>query len=199
MNNEGKLEYIATAIATRIAIMRISDQSQTIKWYIKKALEQVQKEDNVILSVKNKSGKGVCPECGHVIEQREISLYKGLFEALAKVYSWCVDKNIHEFTMKDIRGMIGHNEYARFGDWVFFSGLVYKQGKARYGLNMERCGEFLRGDKEIVIAGWKDPITRQFTPSRYGKRHDIPGLEHFLDSNGLFDARYTGAPIKMKL
>jgi hypothetical protein len=136
-----------------------------------------------------------CPHCGQVIDKREIALFKGMYEALAIAYDWCQGHKTYRFKTKDIRDMIGKNEYARFGDWVYFSGMVFKEEKGHYGLNMERVSEFLFKDKVITIAGWKDPLTGQFTPSRYGSKRQIPGLQEFLDSKQMYESRYTGAQL----
>ena len=138
-----------------------------------------------------------CPHCGQVIDTREIALYQGMYEALAIAHDWCKKHSTYRFKMKDIKDEIGKNEYARFGDWVYFSGLVFKEEKASYGLNMERVRDFLFRDKQICIAGWKDPITGQFTPSRWGTRNQIPGLVKFLDNNQMFEARYTSAQLTL--
>ncbi len=138
-----------------------------------------------------------CPCCGQIIDKREIALFKGMYEALAIAYEWCMEHQTYHFQMKDIRDRIGKNEYARFGDWVYFSGLVFKDGKASYGLNIGRVRGFLFEDREISICGWKDPKTGEFTPSRYGTKNNIPGLQKFLDDRGLYAAKYTGAQLTL--
>ena len=94
--------------------------------------------------------KNRCPTCGHAIDKREIALFSGLVEALWRVLKWCEEKQRHEFSRKEIEHLIpGGSEKARFGDLVLFGGLVYKNKKARYGLNMERCDEFFSGRMSI--------------------------------------------------
>jgi hypothetical protein len=138
-----------------------------------------------------------CPYCHQVIEKREISLFKGMYEALAIAFDWCKQHDTYKFEMKNIRDLIGKNEYARFGDWVYFSGLVFKDEKGSYGLNLERVRGFLFEGKQICISGWKDPITGDFTPSRWGSRHQIPGLTKFLDERGMYLSKYTSAQLTL--
>jgi hypothetical protein len=99
--------------------------------------------------------------------------------------------------MKDIRSMIGHNEYARFGDWVMFGGLVYKRGKANYGLNMERCRKFLTNSEKVQTVVWKDPMTKEIIPSEWKYAKDVPGLLKFIDNLGMFEVNYSQAELKL--
>lgn len=134
-----------------------------------------------------------CPTCGHIIDKREIALYGGLVQSLWKVYRWCVEKERHEFEMKDIRDFLGQINYTRFGDWVMFGGLVYKTGKAHYGLNMERCDEFFKNKLAIPSRIWKDPMTKELTKVDYKFAKEIPGLTKFLNEDGMYRARYASA------
>ena len=137
------------------------------------------------------TNKNRCPECGHIIDKREINMFKGLATALWQVYKWCKEKGRHEFKMNEVRDMLGRNEYARFGDWVLFGGLVYKNSKAHYGLNMERCAEFFKGTLQIPLSLWKDPITGKVSEKgEYGTIHEIKGLITFLDDDYLYQAQY---------
>ncbi len=68
-----------------------------------------------------------CPYCHRIIDKREIAMYAGLAQALWQVFKWCGEKGKHEFKMSEVRHLLGRNEYARFGDWVLFGGLVYKR------------------------------------------------------------------------
>jgi hypothetical protein len=132
-----------------------------------------------------------CEHCGHLITgPRIISLYKGLLTALFDVFKWCEEKGKHEFEMAEVKHFLGKNEYARFGDLVMFSGLVYKRGKGNYGLHMVRCGAFFSGDEPITIEVEKDPRTGLITPKRFAKINQIPSLVSFLDENWRFVAKY---------
>lgn len=132
-----------------------------------------------------------CDHCGHIISEREIALYRGLVRALWKVFVFCKDKNIHEFTRKDIKHLFSNeNDTARFGDWVMFGGLVYKNKKASYGLNLERCHDFFRGEYSIPIRVWKNPVTKVITKGEYKTIHEIPKLKDMLNSDMEYVARY---------
>lgn len=138
-----------------------------------------------------------CPECGHIISERQIALYRGLVNVLWRVFKWCEEKEVHEFTRKDIKHLFtNENDTARFGDWVMFGGLVYKGGKAKYGLNMERCNEFFKGEYKIPTAIWKNPITGELRKEDYKSIKEIPKLVDMLDTDMQYVARYRD-PIKL--
>lgn len=134
----------------------------------------------------------VC-ECGHkhTISEREIALYSGMVSALWRVFKWCEEKQKYEFSRKDVKHLLANeNDSARFGDWVLFGGLVYKEGKGRYGLNLHRCGEFFAGRYMIPSRVWKNPVTGQITQGQDVTIDRIPNLLKFLDQNQEYVARY---------
>lgn len=132
-----------------------------------------------------------CPVCGHSISDREISLYSGMAKTLWKVYKWCLEKEIHEFTRKDIKHLfINENDTARFGDWVMFGGLIYKEKKAHYGLNMERCQAFFAGNYIIPIRLLKNSSTGDLVKLEMGTIKDIPSLMKFLNEDGEYISMY---------
>jgi len=124
------------------------------------------------------------------MDRREIAMFAGLVKALWKVFVWCQEKGRHEFKMNQVREMLGRNEYARFGDWVLFGGLVYKNGKANYGLNMERCDRFFANDLQIPSKIWKDPMTNELEKIDYRTAWQIPGLMEFLNEDFVYQAKY---------
>jgi hypothetical protein len=136
--------------------------------------------------------KNRCPHCGHVIDKREIALFKGLLKALWRAYDYCLIKggDKHEFTMQEIKDLLGKNEYARFGDWKNFGGLVYKIKKAHYGLNMERCDKFFRNQLSIPSKIWKDQGNGEMEPCDYRFAREFPGLDQFLNDDLEYQARY---------
>lgn len=139
------------------------------------------------------SGTDRCPHCGQKIAQRKISLYRGMVASLSKVYKWCVQHNTYTFTRKQVKHLFhNENETARFGDWVMFGGLFYKPEGRRgvWGMNMERTERFLRGDYQIPMTIWKDPITGVLTKEDYGSIDDIPSITKFLDDEGFYIAEY---------
>lgn len=134
----------------------------------------------------------ICQHCGQNIKRpREIGLYMGLVSALWKVYRWCEDKNVHEFSRKDIKHLFrNENDTARFGDWVWFGGLVYKHGKGKYGLNLERCNEFFIGNLAIPTLIIKNPISGQITKERYKSIHEVPSIMEYLNSEMEWVSRF---------
>lgn len=133
--------------------------------------------------------KQCCPTCGQNISPRRITLYKGLADALYRVYEWCLKNKVHEFTRKDIKHlMLDENCTARFGDWVMFGGLVYKDGKGNYGLNLERCKNFFENKLSIPSTILKDPITQTLEKTDYKTISEIQPLTDYLDVQG----NYTG-------
>lgn len=141
--------------------------------------------------------KETCPHCGQSINERQIGLFKGMVESLWQVYCWCVEKNRHEFERKDVKHLFSsENITARFGDWVFFGGLVYKHGKGHYGLNMERCEAFFGNKLAIPTLITKHPITKEI--ERYEPRlaKEIPSLMQFLDDDSRYVAMY-GKPYQL--
>lgn len=133
--------------------------------------------------------KQCCPTCGQNISPRKIILYKGLTDALARVYKWCQSNQVHEFTRKDIKHlMVDENCTARFGDWVMFGGLVYKESKGHYGLNLERCKNFFENRLSIPTTILKDPITNTLEKTEYCTISQIQPLKNYLDAQG----NYTG-------
>ena len=140
-----------------------------------------------------KKEKNKCPTCGHVIDKRKISLFFGMLTALRDVEKWCKEKGRHEFKMREVKHLFTPVQYATFGNWVYFGGIIYKGGVGKYGLNMERCDLFFKN--KLVIPMWvmKDPVTKQIEKGDYGLARDIPNLTKFLDSEGLFEPEYKEA------
>lgn len=131
-----------------------------------------------------------CPHCGHRIDKRQIVLFSSLVKALWHIYKVCKERGIHEFKMSQIRHLLGKNEYARFGDWVMFGGLVYKVEKAHYGLNMKRCAGFFSCKDKIPTVIWKDGLTGELTKENYKDVMSIPKLKDFLDADDMYVANY---------
>lgn len=135
-----------------------------------------------------------CPTCGRSINKREIALFSGMVKALFKVWKWCQEKRVHEFQRKEIKHLFRtENEVARFGDWVWFGGLIYKHGKGRYGFNIERTKKFFAGELEIPIRIYKDPLSGEIEKADYRTIKGIPHLIEFLDENNEYIAQY-GSP-----
>lgn len=153
--------------------------------------EENQKIKDKVLELRNDLKK--CPFCNSCIEDRTVSLYKGLIDALYKVYCWCGEHRKHEFSTKDIRHLLGRNEYARFGDLVRFGGLVYKpkidgrSRKAEFGLNMVRTSEFFAGTRDIPVQIVLNQITGEIISEVRCKVNDFPELMEFINEHGLYE------------
>jgi hypothetical protein len=137
-----------------------------------------------------------CPVCNGNIEDRQVALYKGLIRTLYSVYVWCKTQGKHEFTTKEIRGIMSHNDYARFGDLVRFGGIVYKPNgddgkshKALYGINMERAAAFFQGTYRIPVQITIDQITNMIIDEITVDIKDFPELYKLLDAQGLYDPK----------
>jgi len=131
-----------------------------------------------------------CLACGHIISERHIALYSGMVHTLWKVFKWCREKGIHEFQTKQVKHFFNLNSSARFGDWVMFGGLVYKNKKGYYGLNMQRCDEFFKGTYKIPEYVVKNPLTGGITQGRDITINEVPNLLKFLNDDGEFKTSY---------
>lgn len=139
----------------------------------------------------NETKEGFCCMCGKRTGQREVALFKGMVVELWKVLKWCEEKGRFEFKRKEINYLLGQVGYARFGDWIYFGGLVYKKGKGEYGLNVERCNDFFSGKGQIPLSIWKDAKTKKIAEyGELGKINQVKGVVEFLDSDNLFVAKY---------
>lgn len=156
-----------------------------------KTSERYAMEKKLLHDHRNEIGR--CPYCNANIKDRLASMHKGLVDALYQVYCWCGKNKKHEFHTKDIKHLLGHTEYARFGDFVRFGGLVYKpkvdgkSEKAFFGLNMARAKEFFAGQRDIPLQITLDQITGEIVNEVRGKVGDFPELSAFIKKNGLYD------------
>jgi hypothetical protein len=145
-----------------------------------------------------------CPVCGANIKDRTVSLYKGLIDALYKIYCWCGEKRRHEFETKEIKHMLGMNEYARFGDLIRFGGIVYKpegenktHEKAHFGINMGRARDFFKGEYKIPMQITLNQITNEIIEATYVKVSDFPELLELITEKGLYDYEKVLTPAEV--
>lgn len=139
-------------------------------------------------------GKEVCQSCGQTVNSREINLFSGMVSALFDIAKWCKENNQYEFTRKEIKHLLKNDsQIARFGDWVYFGGLIYKKGKGHYAIDISRARLFYANRLEIPISVAKDP-KGLVTTIRTGKVLDVPNLTEFLDENLMFLAKYRNEP-----
>lgn len=146
---------------------------------------------NKVHEARNRIGN--CPFCNSNIKDRKVALYKELIDALYGVYCYLGRKRKHDFEMKEIKHLLGKNEYARFGDLVRFGGLIYKPklyGKTRkayYGLNMQRAREFFAGSRTIPVQITLDQITNEIVDETPCYITEFPRLKSILNKEGLYD------------
>lgn len=141
--------------------------------------------------MKNKIEK--CSQCGSNISLRGITIYKGMIVALWEIFKYAKKNNKTRFTRKEIKHLLigNENDTARFGDWVLFGGLIAKEGKGRYIINVSRCEDYFRGRIAIPNRVWKNPITK-----RIEEKEDLrfvretPSIREFLDEDGHYQAVY---------
>lgn len=142
--------------------------------------------------------KQSCPTCGQSVNEREIALFRGMVDALWRVFKWCEEQHTHEFTRKDIRHLLGdESSRAHFGDWILFGGLVYRREKKKghYGINRPRLLDFYTGKLAIPTRIYKNPLTKELRFDDERLIHEIPQLKNFLDEHNEYIAVYKN-PIK---
>ena len=198
MDKSESLKLVANKIANRLIFIRNDATTRgvamTITEMTEQAVREADEQDGIMFLIfeQKASEKPRCGFCGQVVANREIALFKGMARTLNLVWQWCLEKQVHEFKRKDIKQfLLTDNIIARFGDWALFGGLVYKQGKGNYGLNMERCRDFFQGRLSIPTRVWKDPITGQLEKVDHKFVYDILELKGLLDENGKYKANYV--------
>ena len=140
----------------------------------------------------NRDDRETCPLCGSTVSERGIALYRGLVLSLGRVYLYVQRRGGgYRFSRKEVKGLFrNENDTARFGDLVMFGGLVFKEGKAKYGLNMERCEQFFNNQYRIPTKIWKNPVTGELRKEDYRTLSEIPGLHEMLDEDGFYQPQY---------
>lgn len=143
------------------------------------------------------NGMEPCPHCGQNIAEREIAIYRGLVLALWRVYNFVKERGEgYRFKRKEVKHLFNsESNTARFGDWIYFGGLVFKDEKAAYGLNLERCQQFFMGSYKIPLRVWKNPVTGQIrkNETEFVRIDMIPKLRELLNEEGLYEWRYRTA------
>jgi len=161
------------------------------EYYDKVDKERFSKEKLYIHENRNSLER--CPYCAGSIKDRKVAVYRGLIRALYDVYRWCGVNRRHEFKTREIKHLLGKNEYNRFGDLVRFGGIVYKpkedgeSEKALFGINMARAKEFFAGKRDIPLQIVLDQISGEILSEVRGYVGDFPELSSFIGKNGLYD------------
>lgn len=164
-----------------------------LKEYLQKVNpERFEKEKQYIQD--NRNHMEQCPYCNGSIKDRKIAIYKGLINALYRVYKYCGEKDTHIFETKDVKHLMGKNEYNRFGDLVRFGGIIYKpkvngvSRKGLFGINMPRAKEFFIGRSELPIQIIINQITGEtIEVLSKGYVNEFPELISFIKQDGLYD------------
>lgn len=135
----------------------------------------------------------VC-ECGHrhTVSPRIITINKEMVHSLMVVYRYLLAKGRYDFSRKEVKHLFrSETATARFGDLVYFGGILFKQKKGSWGMNMERAELFLTNRATIAENVTKNPITGEITPSETRLlMRQIKGIKDFLDANGEFVIEY---------
>lgn len=137
-----------------------------------------------------------CPFCSRNIKDREEALYLELMKSLYLVLKWCEERDRHEFTMKDVRHLLGQINYTRFGNLDKY-GLIYIPDgapKGHYGINRKTLREFFSGHRDIIIKRMVNLTTGQTCAETRAYLKDIPNLAQFMDSQGEFDHHSPSTP-----
>lgn len=90
------------------------------------------------------------------------------------------------------------NEIARFGDLVYYGGILYKRGNGKWGINMRRAKAFLRGESSINTVALLDPLTGEHELMNPKYIYQLRGLKSFLDDAGNYVAEYEGGMPEME-
>lgn len=139
--------------------------------------------------------KEVCPHCGQVINNREVTIYSGMVKALVRVFYWCAQNKKHEFKRDEIKHLFKgvDNEIARWGDWRYFgNGMVYKpEGKGTWGLNMKRVRAFINGERTIPTKVLIDRVKGEKTYLEYRTIDEIKNLSEFLNDAKQYIVNYV--------
>lgn len=133
---------------------------------------------------------GECQLCGSNIRNRDVTLFAGLIRAMHSVALYLKEKDNCEFNIKEVKDLMGKNEYARFGDLVRFGGIIYRpeNKKGVYGMNMERVESFFKGQYKIPVQITLNQITNEIERSNYVTIHQFPELKELCNKDGLYKA-----------
>ena len=140
--------------------------------------------------------KQSCPMCGQSVNERQIALFSGMVKSLAKVFKWCIEKDVTTFSRKDIKHLLTtDNEIARFGDWVYFGNIIHRRGKGEYALDLDAAYRFLVGRDSIPTVVYKNPLNKsiEIENESYMYINQIPHLGGFLNERQEYVAVYRSS------
>ena len=137
--------------------------------------------------IEQRNSLGKCPCCRQNIKDRKITLYGSLIADFYKVYRWCGKKRRHEFQRKEINHLLSRNSHARFGDLIWFGGMVYKNGKSNFGINMKRTKAFFHNKAKIPGQVVINQLTNKIETRTYIDLSKVKQLSALINKDGLYD------------
>lgn len=137
----------------------------------------------------------ICPHCGQTINRREITPTKIMVKALIEILTYCKTNKKTKFTREEIRPYILHmgseTITATFGNWIYFgAGMIFKEGKGNWGLNIERVEKFLKGDWIIPLKVAKKGKSNDIEVLESGTVWKIKGVQELMTPEGQFPIFY---------
>lgn len=137
-----------------------------------------------------------CPCCGQSVNEREISLYEGMVDALANVFAWCKEKNRWEdIRFKEFNHLLGPSEMARFSDWRFFAPHLISGANGSYTFDEKGIAAYLANETTVNTRILNNPLTKErkfFDPK---KAREVAPAYAFMDA-GEYVATYGGTSEK---
>jgi hypothetical protein len=136
-----------------------------------------------------------CPTCRRSVNERQITLFTGMVDALWTVYRYCESRSTSTFKRKEVKHLfVGETQTARFGDWVLFDRQMIRRAaggkKGTYLINMSRAAAFFAGELQIPTGVWKKPLTGEIKRENFAFVNEIKGLSEFLTDKAEFVAVY---------
>lgn len=147
--------------------------------------------------------KQSCPTCGRSANKREVTVNSQAVATLLSIYKFCLEKHRHEFKRDEIDHLIAKGySYGNFGYWKWFGvGFVYTpvgRGTGYWGFNLERIGEFFKGQRTIYARVFKDPLQPKGSQITYGEEvyiNQVRNIKDFIDENREWIVKYIGDAI----
>ena len=135
--------------------------------------------------------------CHQSCNERQITLFTGMVDALWTVFRYCDRRGVNFFTRKEVKSLFtDENQTARFGDWILFvPTMVRRDGqKGHYQIDLQLCRDFFAGRLKIPTTVLKNPLTGTLRREDYKFIDEINKLSDFLIANREFIAVYRTAP-----
>ncbi len=128
--------------------------------------------------------KQCCPSCGRSLNEREVVLYDGMVQSLARIYKWCVDNNKWKgIKSREIRHLFGPNEVDRFRDWRYFTPLMVGGEHGEYIFDKQLISNFITGVTKVPTRILKNPLTKEIHYFDLKKSHEIADIREFMNEN----------------